>query len=78
MDRLISKFRKNAFEEVQVSVREYLGRQLLDIRIYAGPRGQETVPTKKGISLPIELFGELRTAVDSLEEVLEQEELYNP
>lgn len=72
MDKIISKFRKNAYEEVQVSLREYQGRQLVDIRIYAGARGQDTVPTKKGISLPIELFAELRRAIDTTEELLDE------
>jgi hypothetical protein len=73
MDKLISKFRKNVFEEIQISAREYQGRQLVDIRTYAGPRGQETVPTKKGVSIPIELYGEFRKAIRSLEDILEEE-----
>lgn len=78
MDRLISKFRKNAFEEIQVSAREFQGRQLIDIRIYAGSRGQETVPTKKGICIPIELYGEFKKAIGSLEDVLSEEGIYDP
>lgn len=78
MDRLISKFRKNAFEEIQISAREFQGRQLVDIRIFVGPRGQETKPTRKGISIPIELYGEFGKAIDNLEEILEEEGLYEP
>jgi hypothetical protein len=78
MDRLISKFRKNALEEIQISAREFQGRQLVDIRIFVGARGQETRPTKKGISIPIELYGEFGKAIDSLEEILEEEGLYEP
>jgi hypothetical protein len=73
MDKLISKFRKNAIEEIQISAREFQGRQLVDIRIYAGPRGQQTVPTKKGVSIPIELYGEFRKAIRNLEDILEEE-----
>lgn len=78
MDKLISKFRKNAIEEIQISAREFQGRQLVDIRIYAGPRGQQTVPTKKGVSIPIELYGEFRKAIRNLEDILEEEGIYNP
>ena len=78
MDRLISKFRKNAFEEIQISAREFQGRQLVDIRIFIGPRGQETKPTRKGISITIELYGEFGKAIDNLEEILEEEGLYEP
>lgn len=76
MDKLISKFRKNTLEEIQVRVHEYQGRELVDIRIYAGPRGQETTPTKKGVSIPVELFGELRDAIEMVQDVLEDEGLY--
>jgi hypothetical protein len=78
MDKLISKFRKNAIEEIQISAREFQGRQLVDIRIYAGPRGQQTVPTKKGVSIPIELYGEFRKTIRNLEDILEEEGIYNP
>jgi len=78
MDRLVSKFRKNAFEEIQISVKEFQGRQLIDIRIFAGARGQETKPTKKGVSIPIELYDEFGKAIDNLEEILEEEGLYEP
>lgn len=78
MDRLISKFRKNAFEEIQISAREFQGRQLIDIRIFVGPRGQETNPTRKGVSIPIELYGEFGKAIDNLEEILKEEGLYEP
>jgi hypothetical protein len=78
MDRLISKFRKNAFEEIQISAKEFRGRQLVDIRVFVGPRGQETKPTKKGISIPIELYGEFGKAIDNLEAILEAEGLYEP
>lgn len=78
MDKLISKFRKNAFEEIQISAREYQGRQTVDIRTYAGPRGQQTVPTKKGVSIPIELYGEFSKAIRSLEDILEEEGIYDP
>jgi len=69
----MDKFRKNAIEEIQISAREFQGRQLVDIRIYAGPRGQQTVPTKKGVSIPIELYGEFRKAIRNLEDILEEE-----
>jgi hypothetical protein len=78
MDKLVSKFRKNSFEEIQISAREYKDKQFVDIRIYAGLRGQETVPTKKGVMIPIELYGEFSKAVRSLEDILRDEGIYDP
>ncbi len=78
MDKLISKFRKNSFEEIRISAREFQGRQLVDIRIVVGSRGQETVPTKKGVMIPIELYGEFRKAIRNLEDILAEEGIYDP
>ena len=78
MDKLISKFRKNAFQEIQISAIEYMGRQFVDIRIFVGSRGQETVRTKKGVMIPIELYGEFRKAINNLEDILEEEGIYDP
>jgi hypothetical protein len=78
MDRLISKFRKNNFEEIQIKASEYQGRQFVDIRTFVGSRGQETVPTKKGVSIPIEMYGEFRKAIRNLEDILEEEGIYDP
>ena len=75
MDKLISKFRKNAFQEIQISATEYMGRQFVDIRIFVGSRGQETVRTKKGVMIPIELYGEFSKAIRNLEDILEEEGL---
>ncbi|MBA7550194.1 hypothetical protein ES705_42702 [subsurface metagenome] len=77
MDVLVAKIRKNTFEEIQISAREYQGRQLVDIRIFVGERGQETIPTKKGISIPIEIYHDFGKGIDSLEEILIEEGLYN-
>ena len=78
MDKLISKFRKNSFEEIQISAKEFQGRQLVDIRIFYGSRGQETFPTKKGVTIPIELYGEFGKAIRNLEAILEEEGIYDP
>jgi len=75
MDRIISKFRKNSIEEIQVRLREYEGRHLIDLRTFVGPRGQETLPTKKGISIPIELFPNLKEAIQQVEEALDEDDL---
>ena len=77
MDKLISKFRKNSFEEIQISAREFQGRQLIDIRIYVGSRGQETFPTKKGVCIPIEIYREFKKAISNLEDILEEEGIYD-
>ena len=78
MNKLISKFRKNSFEEIQINAREYKGRQYVDIRTYVGSPDVETVPTKKGVSIPIELYIEFSKGISILEDILEDEHLFDP
>lgn len=58
---------KNTYEDVVVSLTQYRGRSLIDIRIftsYGVPDGRKLRPTKKGISLGV-------TALPILEAVIE-------
>ena len=73
MNKLIASFAKNALEEVHVSLTEYRGRDLVDIRTYYTDDEGEKKPTKKGISLSVDLFLQLKDAVLKVEEVLRDE-----
>ncbi len=51
-DEIITKFKKNALEEVRATLDEVRGRQVIDFRVWIGPdEGKERKPTKKGLSL---------------------------
>lgn len=68
----IGKLRKNAFEEIWIALNEWNGKQLIDIRVYA--RGREGIqPTPKGLSLPIDLYDELQSAVLKFEKCIDSE-----
>lgn len=75
MDEVVAKFEKNATEQVHVSLREYRGHQLIDLRIYYQAEDGEWRPTKKGISLSVELFPELKQAITDLEKLLQERDL---
>lgn len=53
--------RKNALEDVRVSLTEFRGHDLVDVRVYSEPRagGATRIPTKAGISIKVELLPEL-------------------
>ena len=60
----IATFRKNANEEVRVSIDDFRGHRLVNIRVwYTGPDG-EPRPGKQGVAIRIELLAELRAALD--------------
>lgn len=73
MSELVARFEKNSFEEVRISLTEFKGKDLIDIRVYYQPEGEEEMrPTKKGITISPEKFSELKKGIQSLEKVLKE------
>ena len=63
MSEVIASFPKNSFEEVRISLTEFKGKELIDLRVYYQPDGEEEMrPTKKGITISLEKFPELKKA----------------
>lgn len=58
MGKLIGTIPKNTLEQIRVGIEEYKGYHLLDIRVYFIADDDEPRPTKKGISINLELFDE--------------------
>ncbi len=54
MEKTIRTIRKSQREEIRVSLTEYQGHDLCDVRVFAEPyAGDEWVATKKGVSLNV-------------------------
>jgi hypothetical protein len=70
--KIIYKFRKNHDEEIRVSIRKYEDRDFIDIRAFVEKETghAEFVATKKGLTLSIFVFPELKRAIEKLEAVL--------
>jgi hypothetical protein len=70
--KIIYKFRKNHDEEIRVSISKYGGRDLIDIRAFVEKEGghAEFIPTRKGLTLNVYVFPELKRAIEKLEAVL--------
>jgi len=78
MNKLISSFPKNKFEEVRVHIKEFKGYDLLDIRVYTTLKeGEDKIPTGKGLSINVSHFMELKKAVLEAEGVLRENNLLN-
>ena len=70
-DQVLYRFNRNQNDSVYISFREYKGRKYLDLRIFYQPEDQEEMrATKKGITIPLELFGELKKGIISCEKKL--------
>ena len=71
MSEVIASFEKNSFEEVRISLTNFKGKDLIDLRVYYRPDdGEEMRPTKKGITISLEKFSELKNAILTLEKAL--------
>ena len=71
MDKTVSVFRKNKFQEVRVGIREYKGNDLVDIRTWTMTQGsEEMVPTAKGVSINIHLLEDLKKSIAEVEKEL--------
>jgi hypothetical protein len=71
MSEVISKLSKNARETIFLSLSEFKGRRLVDIRVHVpGDQDGEWVPTRKGVSLAVGLYPAFKQALAELEEAL--------
>lgn len=75
MDEVIAQFEKNATEVVRVSLSEYRGRKLIDLRVYYSDDEGEYRPTRKGVSLNVDTYPEFKSALLALEKILLERKL---
>jgi len=66
MSKIVDTFPKNTMEEVRTQITEYKGYKLMDIRVWYKREDKDPLPTKKGLTLGIEHYQELKKAVDKL------------
>lgn len=67
---IIAKFEKNSREEVWISVDDFRGRKLINIRVYYRSPTGEWLPGKQGVALSVDRYRDLAEAVLTLGEKL--------
>ncbi|MBW1853851.1 MAG: transcriptional coactivator p15/PC4 family protein [Deltaproteobacteria bacterium] len=72
---VISEFPKNKTEDFRLSLTEYQGHNLLDFRIYFKDKQGESKPTKKGVTVNVKLFPQLKQAIMDAENILKEKEM---
>lgn len=78
MDEVITQFEKNATEVVRVSLTEFRGHKLIDMRVYYSDDEGQYRPTKKGVSLSVGLYTDFKLAIQALEKTLLERKLITP
>lgn len=72
---LIVSFEKNSKEEVRVSVDEFRGRKIINMRVYYRNDAGEWLPGKQGVALALDRYRDLADAVLQLGEWLEARDM---
>lgn len=71
-ERLVAAFAKNNREQLRVYLTEYMGRPMIDLRVWAENQQGEWVRTRKGITMSTEVFPALRAVIDELGDELDK------
>lgn len=69
---VVAEFAKNSRERVRVSLTLFKGVEYADIRVFWESESGTWLPSKKGITLSVELVRDLLLGVDSLQRNLEE------
>ena len=75
IDRVVTTFYKNSREQVQVLLRTYKGRDLIDLRVFWTSDMKEWHPSKKGLALSVEKLPVLLAALHRAAEVVGEADL---
>ena len=71
-ERLVAQIQKNSKEEIRIAVSTYKDIPLIQIRTYAAyNNGDELRPTKKGVSMNLNLLPKLLESIDKLSTALD-------
>lgn len=67
-EELLGKFVKNSREEIHIKRVSKNGREYIDIRTFwFDAKSDEFRPSQKGLAIPLEFVGELKSILDSVE-----------
>lgn len=76
MEKEVSSFLKNKFQDVRISIREFKGNNLLDIRIWTASQSEgKMIPTAKGISIRLDLLPKLKESLSAVEKFLKENKI---
>ncbi len=68
--KFIRDIEKNKLEIIRVTIDEYKGEKLVNIRVFYKDKEGSWSPTKKGIALRFDVFSNLKKVLDEVEEVI--------
>lgn len=76
--KVMASFPRNPEETMQISVSTFKGRTYVDIRLYFTDADGQLKPTKKGVTVPPELWDQFRAGLQAAEAELVRRNLWHP
>jgi hypothetical protein len=74
---VVAKFEKNSREEVWVSVDDFRGRKIINIRVHYKSDTGQWLPGKQGLAVSVDRYRDLAAAILQLGEKLNADGLLN-
>lgn len=69
--QFVAQFEKNSKEEVRVSIDDFHGRKIINLRVYYRADGGQWMPGKQGLALAVDRYRDLADAVVRVGEELQ-------
>jgi hypothetical protein len=70
-DDIIAVINRGQTQQIQLRVSEFKGKNYIDLRTYYFDEKDESFkPTRKGISIPVELYEDLKAAIAKVEDAI--------
>lgn len=76
-EEVVAKFEKNSREEVWLTVDDFRGRKIINIRVYYRSETGEWCPGKQGLAISVERYRDLAEAVLKVGEKLAADGIFN-
>ncbi len=71
MSDILCELQKNSREKVVFTLSNFKGKQYLDLRLFvAGENGGLDIPTRKGLTLAVDLYPQFKGALSRVDEAL--------
>jgi hypothetical protein len=74
MEKTVSIFPKNSREQVRVTLSEFHGRQIINMRVFWTSDGTNWSPSKKGLAIGVEKLPILLASLHEAAEILGQDQ----
>jgi Transcriptional Coactivator p15 (PC4) len=74
-NKIVAQFEKNSREEVRVSIDDFRGHKIINIRAYYRS-GDQWLPGKQGLALTVDRYRDLADAILKLGEELQGQGLF--